>query len=74
MDTWNARDGLANASEKRDRDRAFVREFVDSVRREDPGALPTIEWLHATGRQEESADLLALSQASCARDKTTVRP
>jgi len=44
------------------------------LRREDPGALPTVEWLLATVRQEESADLLAVSQASCARDKTTVNP
>jgi hypothetical protein len=28
-----------NASEKRDRDRAFVGEFVDSVRREDPNSV-----------------------------------
>ena len=53
----------ANASEKRDRDRAFLRRFVDFVRREDPSSAPAIEMLLAAGAQGTTADSLGMTNS-----------
>jgi hypothetical protein len=52
-----------NASEKRDQDRAFVGEFVDFVRREDPKVLPAVEALCLAQTQAAAADLLGMTEA-----------
>jgi len=51
----------ANASEKRDRDRAFLRDFVDFVRREDPNSAPAIEVQLVAGMQGTAADPLGMT-------------
>jgi hypothetical protein len=59
----------ANASEKRDRDRALLREFVDFVRREDPNSAPAIEVLLVAGAQGTSPDSLAMTESQFTRTR-----
>ena len=59
----------ANASEKRDRDRAFVREFMDFVRREDPNVLPAMEAILVTGTQGTTADSLGMADRQFTRTR-----
>ena len=56
-----------NVFEKQDRDRAFLREFVDFVRREDPSSAPTIEVLLAAGMQGAAADSLGMTDSQITR-------
>jgi len=60
----------ANASEKQFNYRAFLQQFVDFVRRQDPKVLSTIEALLATGTQGEAADLLGITQSEFGRKRT----
>ena len=53
----------ADISEKRARDRTFVREFVDFVRREDPSVLPAIQSILATGTPDDAAAFLGITDA-----------
>ena len=59
----------ANASEKRDRDRAFLREFVDFVRREDPNSAPAIEVQLVAGMQGAAADSLGMTDSQFTRTR-----
>lgn len=59
----------ANASEKRDRDRAFLGEFVDFVRREDPNSAPAIEMLLVAGAQGTTADSLGMTDSQFTRTR-----
>jgi len=52
-----------NASEKRGRDRAFVAEFVDFIRREDPNFLPAVEALFLAETQGAAARSLGITEA-----------
>ena len=52
-----------NASEKRGQDRAFVAEFLDFVRREDPNVLPAVGALCFAQTQSAAADSLGMSEA-----------
>ena len=53
----------ANASEKRNQDRAFVGEFVDFIRREDPNVLPAVEALFLAQTQGAAARSLGITEA-----------
>ena len=53
----------ANASEKQGQDRAFVTEFLDFVRREDPTVMPAVEALLRAGTQCEAAHSLGVAEA-----------
>jgi hypothetical protein len=53
----------ANASEKRDQDRAFVGELVDFIRREDPNVLPAVEALSLARTLGEASDFLCVPEA-----------
>jgi len=64
---------IADISEKRARDGAFVREFIDFVRREDPSVLPAIEAILATGTMGDAADLLGIMDARFSRLRTRIR-
>jgi hypothetical protein len=59
----------ANASEKRDRDRACLREFVDFVRREDPTSAPAIEMQLVAGMQRAAADSLGIKESEFTRTR-----
>ena len=61
------------ASEKRDRDRAFIGEFVDFVRREDPNSLAAIESLLATGTQGAAGVFLGMTESPLARTRNRLR-
>jgi len=52
-----------NASEKRGQDRAFVAEFLDFVRREDPHVLPGVGALCLAQTQAAAADSLGMTEA-----------
>ena len=54
---------ITNASEKRDQDRAFLREFVDFIRREDPNVLPAVEALFLAQTQGAAARSLGIAEA-----------
>jgi hypothetical protein len=60
----------ANASEKLSNYRAFLQQFVDFVRREDPKVLSAIGALLATGTQGEAADLLGITETEFRRKRT----
>ncbi len=60
---------LANASEKRDRDRAFLRDFVDFVRREDPNSAPAIEVRLVAGMQGTAADSYGITDSQFTRTR-----
>src|SRR5260370_8308369 len=60
----------ANASEKQSNCNAFLQQFVDFVRREDPKVLSTIEALLATGTQGEASDLLGITETEFGRNRT----
>lgn len=55
------------ASEKQFSDRAFLEEFVNFVRREDPLVLPMIEALPATATLADAVDLLGITESEFAR-------
>lgn len=63
----------AGISEKRARDRAFVTEFVDFVRREDPSVLPAIQSILATGTPDDAAEFLGITDARFSRLRTRIR-
>lgn len=54
---------VANASEKLDRDRALIAEFVGFVRREDANSVAAIESLFVGGTQEAAAQSLGMTEA-----------
>jgi hypothetical protein len=56
-------ENLRTASEKRDRDRAFIAEITDFVRREASDVLPAIEAFLAAGTQQAAADSLGMTQS-----------
>ena len=60
----------ANASEKQSNYKAFLQQFVDFVRREDPKVLSTIEAFLATATQGEAADLLGITDTAFGRKRT----
>jgi len=57
----------ANAAEKEARDGAFLQEFADFVRRQDPKALLTIEALLATRAHGEAAEFLGITERDFVR-------
>ena len=59
----------AHASEKRDRDRAFLGEFVDFVRRKDPNSAPAIEMQLVAGAQRVAADSLGMKEREFTRTR-----
>jgi hypothetical protein len=63
----------ADISEKRARDRSFIREFVDFVKREDPSVLPSIESILATGTLGDAAEFLGITEARFSRLRTRIR-
>jgi len=63
----------ADISEKRAQDGAFVREFVDFVRREDPSVLPAIQSILATGTPDDAAEFLGITDARFSRLRTRIR-
>jgi hypothetical protein len=63
----------AGISKKRARDRTFVREFVDFVRREDPSVLPAIHSILATGTPNDAAEFLGITDARFSRLRTRLR-
>ena len=54
---------VANASAKQGQDRAFVTEFLDFVRREDPTVMPAVEAFLMAGTQCEAAHSLGMAEA-----------
>jgi hypothetical protein len=61
-----------NASEKQDRDRAFIREFMDFVRREDPNSVAAIEALFAAGTQG-AGEFLVMTETQLTRTRNRLR-
>lgn len=61
------------ARQKQSHDRAFLREFVNFVRREDTNALPTIEALMTTGTRGDAAYWLGVAELEFDRMHTRVR-
>jgi hypothetical protein len=59
----------ANASVKGDRDRAFLREFVDFVRREDPNSAPAIEAQLVAAMQGAAGDSLGMTDSQFIRTR-----
>ncbi len=57
----------AKASEKEACDRAFLEEFMNFVRREDPKVFPVIEALSATGTLGVAADWLGITEGEFGR-------
>jgi hypothetical protein len=57
----------AKASEKEACDRAFLEEFMNFVRREDPLVLPMIEALPATGTLGDAVDWLGITESEFGR-------
>ena len=64
---------IAEISEKRARDGAFVMEFIDFVRRKDPSVLTAIEAILATGTMGDAADFLGIMDARFSRLRTRIR-
>jgi hypothetical protein len=58
---------VAEASEKQSHNRAFLQEFVDFVRREDPLVLPMFEALPATGTVGDAVDWLGITESEFGR-------
>jgi hypothetical protein len=58
---------VANAPEKQSGDRAFLKEFVNFVRREDPKVLPAIEAILATGTMGDAIDWLGITESGFGR-------
>lgn len=58
-----------NASERRDQDRAFVREFLEFVRRQDPDVLPAVEALCLAQTQVAAARSLGATEAQFNRTR-----
>ncbi len=63
----------ANVSDKRDRDRAFLKEFIGFVEREEPDVLPAIEAIFATGTQADAADFLGITDVRFDRLRARMR-
>jgi hypothetical protein len=63
-----------NASEKQARDRTFLQEFMEFVRREDPGVLSTIEAIFTTGTQADAADWLSITDSEFGRKRSRLSP
>lgn len=63
----------ASAAERQTRDRTFLQEFVNYVRREDAKALPIIEALMTTGTRGEAAYWLGVAEIEFDRLHTRVR-
>jgi hypothetical protein len=59
----------AYASGKRDRDRAFIAEFLDFVRREDPSSIAAIEAFLVDGNQGTAGDFLGMTESRFARTR-----
>jgi hypothetical protein len=57
------------AYEKHFSDKAFLEEFVEFVRREDPKALPAIKVIMATGRNAETAEWLRITEREFGRTR-----
>src|SRR5260370_26350933 len=64
----------ANASEKQSNYKAFLQQFVDFVRREDPKALSTIEALLPHGTQGEASGLLGIRETGVGRQAPCLTP
>lgn len=62
-----------NASERRGQDRAFVAEFLDFVRREDPNVLPAVGALCLAQTQAAAADSLGMTEAQFTRMQNRLR-
>jgi len=60
----------AKASEKQSGDRAFLEEFVNFVRREDPKVLQMIEALSVTGTLGDALDWLGITEREFGRMRT----
>jgi hypothetical protein len=60
----------AKVSGKQSLDRAFLGEFVNFVRREDPKSMPLIETLAVTGTWGGAADRLGITEGEFARMRT----
>ena len=56
-----------NAAETQTRDREFLQEFVNFVRREDPLILPMIEGLSTTGTLGDAVDWLGITESDFGR-------
>ena len=63
----------ADISEKWARDRTFVRDFVDFVRREDPSVLPAIQSILVTGTPDDVAAFLGITDARFPRLRARIR-
>jgi hypothetical protein len=61
------------ACQKQSHDRAFLQEFLNFVRREDPKALPTIGALMTTGTRGDAACWLGIAELEFDRMHTRVR-
>jgi hypothetical protein len=59
----------ANASEKQSNYWAFLQQFADFVRREDPKVLSTIEAIFTTGTQADAADWLGITESEFGRTR-----
>ena len=57
------------ASEKQSSDKAFLGEFINYVRRENPPVLPMIEALSATGNLGDTAELLGTTESEFGRTR-----
>jgi hypothetical protein len=64
---------VANASEKQARDRAFVQDFVNFVRREDARLLPAMDAILATDTLGDAARLLGITEWRFAGTCTRLR-
>jgi hypothetical protein len=64
---------VANASEKQARDRAFVQDFVNFVRREDARLLPAMDAILATDTLGDAAKLLGITEWRFAGTCTRLR-
>lgn len=60
-------------SEKRARDRTFIRELVDFVRRKDPSVLPAIQSILANGTADDAAEFLGITDPRFSRLRTRIR-
>jgi len=64
---------VTKACGKQSADRAFLQEFVNFVRREDPKVLPTMDALLMTGTQGEAAEWLGNTKSEFGRSCTRLR-
>ena len=64
---------VAKSTQKQGIDKAFLREFVNFLRRQDPKVLPMIEALSVTGTQADSADFLGITESEFGRTQNRIR-